>query len=173
MYYILFKATKEGGTLGKKKPLGKSRLTSFRLTHTKLLRETREWFRMKRQRLTGIESDELPPASLVINHAIKTLHAISTDPDVRVTNVPGTLRNMDAILISALEQEVGKILTGLGIKFEVSRAADGGLDWVVYEKGDDSSGHAVRVGPEIFRRDDWQGNQDPLLVRPERDFTVC
>lgn len=158
--------------MGKKKRIGKSRLTSFRLTHTKLLREIQEWFRMKRQRLTGIESDELPPASLIINHAIKILHAIETDPDVRVTHVPGTLRNMDAILISALELQVGKILKGLGIKFEVTRAADGGLDWVVYEKGDDKPGQLVRVGPEIFRRDDWQGNDDPLLVRTERDFSI-
>ena len=146
---------------------------SIRIKHPEKLMELRQWFAKKWTRLMGHPPDALPPAGLIINHAIKMLHAIETDPDVCVANVNGSIQNMNALLLAGLEREVGRLLTGLEIKHEVTRSADGGLDWVVYmEKEKSDPTHALRVGPEIFRRDDEHGENADLLVRPERDFTI-
>ena len=145
---------------------------SLRLKHPEKLLELRHWFAEKYRRVVGHAHPQgLPPAGLIVNHAIKTLHSIETDPDACVASVKGSIRNMNALLMLALEREAGRLLTGLEIKHEVTRSADGGLDWVVYMDEDQSAPtHGLRVGPEIFRREDGE-NRD-LLVRPERDFTI-
>ena len=156
------------------KPKAKTPM-SFRIEHPEKITELREWFGAKFKRIFGHAHPEgVPTASLIVNHAIHSLHAIETDPDVCVSSISGSIRNMNETLLLAMEREVGRLLTGLEIRYEVKRAADGGLDWVVYMKQEqEEPTHALRVGPEMLRRGYEHGEDQDLLVRPDRDFTVC
>ena len=78
---------------------------------------------------------------------------------------------MNQVVLSSVEREVGKILTGLEIKYEVTRGDDGRLRWDT-KYTDGTPRNSVSVGPEVLARPLLNDEVDPLLVMADRGFTV-
>ena len=159
--------------MSNKKRLKKStsKLISFRLKVPNLITEIQAVLIKRRRRAEGSVPDEAPSVSLIINHAIGVVHGLETDPDTCIANIPASLASMNQVVLSSVEREMGKILTGLEIKYEVTRGEDGRLRWDT-KYTDGTPRNSVSVGPEVIARPRQNDEVDPLLVRAERGFTV-
>ena len=128
-----------------------------------------EFFHSRYRKVFGKAAKRHVPVALALDFALDITGELVSNPDLFIASEKQTIAELNRELLAALEMNLGKMLNGLGHEFVATRAADGGIDWIIKD-ADTGNQHAVKVGPEVFKSASEGGDTRRLVTAPDRDF---